>query len=505
VLRKAGIRDIRRRNAAAQFLAEEASQQRALGSVRRQFHPQFEGQYLGLVCALRARRPLQKSTPRKFERGYRRKRQDKGPAPTARGVSSMSMRIVPLAYNEHGHRFPVSERASFWLVKAMRKGPGAPRQLWVEDQAMCLPIEDSMADLRELAGSGRFRLDPIDQDGVPVPGVPPAYVEVIDTAAAGAAAGAVVGAAALRNAALPVEAASVVPVPMSEFLRVIEVLALAHAHSNRDSNTNLAALIEATAVVVRAADGAGIASRAYMRNADLSDPEPVELIEAPEPPPALPAPTPPASLRDMITEKLITTACRGIDAFVAQKLGSAIARPTLPPAAAIATPPPAAAPTSSTAAKPTPTASAPATGDRRPTAAPTTSTPATARATAPAPAPAAPSSPATATPAADTPAAGSSSPTTSPTDATPADPPPGGAELAAAAASAEQHLRTILNALTPEEHSQISTLVALAPPDQMTAWLAFLAGMSVEDAVATIRANLPPQTLPTTPPTEPTP
>jgi hypothetical protein len=415
----------------------------------------------------------------------------------------MSMRIVPLAYNEHGHRFPVSERASFWLVKAMRKGPGAPRQLWVEDQAMCLPIEDGMADLRELAGSGRFRLDPIDQDGVPVPGVPPAYVEVIDTAAAGAAAGAAAAAAALRNAVLPAEAAPVVPVPMSEFLRVIEVLALAHAHSNRDSNTNLAALIEATAVVVRAADGAGIASRAYMRNADLSDPEPVDLVEAPEPPPALPAPTPPASLRDMITEKLITTACRGIDAFVAQKLGSAIARPALPPTAAMATPPTAAVPTSTTPAKPTPIASTSTPSDRRPTGAPATSTPATARAAAPAPA--APSSPPTATPAADIAAASTSSSTTSPADATAANTPPDGADLAAAASNAEQHLRTILNALTPEEHSQISTLVALAPPDQMTAWLAFLAGMSVDDAVATIRANLPPQPPPTTPPTEPTP
>jgi hypothetical protein len=413
----------------------------------------------------------------------------------------MSMRIVPLAYNEHGHRFPVSQAASYWLVKAMRKGPGAPRQLWVEDQAMTLPIDDGMADLRELAGAGRFRLDPIDQNGVPVPGMPPAYVEVIDTTTAAAAP------AALRNASPPVEAQPMVPVPISEFLRVIEVLALAHAHSNRDSNTNLSALIEATAVVVRAADGAGIASRAYMRNADLADPEPVEVLEAPpEPPPALPAPTPPVSVRDMLTEKLVATACRGIDAFVAQKLGAAMARPALPaaPAVATSTPAPAPAQPSLTPTRSTPAASASPPRDRRPATASATHAAAT-YATAPtAAAPASASSLMPATPNADipaTPVAQHVPPTaTAPVGATPSS-----AELADATSNAEQHLRTILNTLTPEEHAQISTLVAMAPPDQMTAWLAFLAGMTVDDAVATIRTHLSAQTQPPTPPTEPAP
>jgi hypothetical protein len=421
----------------------------------------------------------------------------------------MSMRIVPLAYNEHGHRFPVSQAAAYWLVKAMRKGPGAPRQLWVEDQAMTLAIDDGMADLRELAGAGRFRLDPIDQNGVPVPGMPPAYVEVIDTTTAAAP-------AAMRNAAPPVEAAPMVPVPISEFLRVIEALALAHAHSNRDSNTNLAALIEATAVVVRAADGAGISSRAYMRNADLAEPEPVEVLEAPPEPPALPAPAAPPSLRDMLTEKLVASACRGIDAFVAQKLGAALA-PALPPAP---TPRPASTPTMPSTAnittppRATATTNAPTPTDRPPAptpnaspsttrAAPSTPPPVATPPAAPAPTPSAPSSPTPPPPTAAAPTTATSAPSALADDAR-ASAPTGSADLATATSTAEQHLRTILDALTPEEHSQVTTLAALAPPEQMNAFLAHLAGMPVDDALAMIRTHL--QRLnPTTSPTEPPP
>jgi hypothetical protein len=421
----------------------------------------------------------------------------------------MSMRIVPLAYNEHGHRFPVSQAAAYWLVKSMRKGPGAPRQLWVEDQAMTLPIDDGMSDLRELAGAGRFRLDPIDQNGVPVPGMPPAYVEVIDTTTAAAP-------AALRNAAPPIEAPPMVPVPISEFLRVIEALALAHAHSNRDSNTNLAALIEATAVVVRAADGAGISSRAYMRNADLAEPEPVEVLEAPPEPPALPAPAAPTSLRDMLTEKLVASACRGIDAFVAQKLGAALA-PALPPAP---TPRPASTPaapsTASTTAPPraTVTTNTPPPTDRPAAARPNASTSTTMRPApstspvetppaAPAPTPSAPSSPTPLPSTATAPTTDASAPSALADDAL-ASTPSSSADLATATSTAEQHLRNILDALTPEEHSQVTTLAALAPPEQMNAFLAHLAGMPVGDALAMIRAHL--QRLnPTTSPTEPPP
>jgi hypothetical protein len=395
------------------------------------------------------------------------------------------MRIVPLAYNEHGHRFPVAAEAAFWLVKAMKKGPGAPRQLWVEENAMALPIDDGIADLRELAGVGRYRLDAIDQHGIPVPGMPPAYVEVIEAAAPEPSA------PALRNAAAPFADAAPA-VPTSEYLRIIESLALAHAQSSREATANSRAIMEAAAALVRAADGAGIASRPWMvedyRNAVPDDTD--DEAEAVPPAPAAPPAVPP-SLRDMLAEKLVSTAFRGIDALVAQKLAPSLPSPPVLPAlpattAPASTPPSPAAPVA-TASRPVPSV--------RPEPAPSAAT-----ASTPAPRPAPTATAAAASAAA--PQAAAATATATPAPSTPPQDHDTGENDTAASASvdaqklaeatdaSEQHLEAVLAALTPAEHARVTGLIKLVPAEQATQWLAYLAGMPVDQAVAAIRAQL---------------
>src|SRR5580693_8162895 len=85
-----------------------------------------------------------------------------------------------LAFNANGDNFDVPATVTGWRVRRM-KPRGAPELVYGRDgRPLTVPVESEIEDLREAVGvAGKYRLDPINDDGKCVEGVPPAYVQVV--------------------------------------------------------------------------------------------------------------------------------------------------------------------------------------------------------------------------------------------------------------------------------------------------------------------------------------
>ena len=147
-----------------------------------------------------------------------------------------------LAFNANGESFEVPANVTGWRVRRM-KPRGAPELVYGRDgRPLMIPIESEMEDLRDAVSQlGRYRLDPINEDGRTVEGVPAAYIHVVKPANAD------------------------VPAPAS-------LERDGHGDAVREAmrlNTELAKtvidrfpeMMTAAAELLRAADGAGIPSR----------------------------------------------------------------------------------------------------------------------------------------------------------------------------------------------------------------------------------------------------
>lgn len=85
-----------------------------------------------------------------------------------------------LAFNANGESFEIPAAVTAWRVRRM-KPRGAPELVYGADgRPLTLPIESEIDDLRAAVGAtGKYRLDPINDDGKCVENVPPAYVHVV--------------------------------------------------------------------------------------------------------------------------------------------------------------------------------------------------------------------------------------------------------------------------------------------------------------------------------------
>ena len=83
-----------------------------------------------------------------------------------------------LAYNLSGEPFTPSPKATHWRGKRM-KAKGAPEVIYKDGRPLITPIDIDYETFRNAVGGapGRYRLDPVDEIGRPVEG-PPAYVQV---------------------------------------------------------------------------------------------------------------------------------------------------------------------------------------------------------------------------------------------------------------------------------------------------------------------------------------
>ena len=147
-----------------------------------------------------------------------------------------------LAFNANGESFEIPATVTGWRVRRM-KPRGAPELVYGPDgRPLTVGIEVDIDELRDAVGTtGKYRLDPINDDGKCVEGVPPAYVQVVKPE---------------RNA----EAAIALVAPSSGDDAIREAMRL---------NTELAKsvidrfpeMMTAAAELLRAADGAGLPSR----------------------------------------------------------------------------------------------------------------------------------------------------------------------------------------------------------------------------------------------------
>ncbi len=148
-----------------------------------------------------------------------------------------------LAFNANGETFEVPASVTGWRVRRM-KPRGAPELVYGRDgRPLIIPIESDTEDLRNAVMTvGKYRLDPVNEDGRTVENVSAAYIQVVK----------------------PSPDAAVVPTPATrgehedpvrEAMRLNTELAKSVVDRFPDMMT-------AAAELLRAADGAGLPSRA---------------------------------------------------------------------------------------------------------------------------------------------------------------------------------------------------------------------------------------------------
>jgi hypothetical protein len=146
-----------------------------------------------------------------------------------------------LAFNVHGENFEIPSVVTGWRVRRL-KPRGAPELVYGRDgRPLTIPIESDIVDLREAVGGivGRYRLDPLNDDGKQVESAPAAYIQVV-------------------KAEQPAESQAMVVHTEDDVVR-----------EAMRPNTELAKAIverfpemmQAAAELLRAADGAGMPSR----------------------------------------------------------------------------------------------------------------------------------------------------------------------------------------------------------------------------------------------------
>lgn len=159
-----------------------------------------------------------------------------------------------LAFNANGETFEVPASVTGWRVRRM-KPRGAPELVYGRDgRPLVIPIESDTDDLRNAVMTfGKYRLDPVNEDGRTVENVPAAYVQVIKTS---------------NDVAAPLPATrDEHEDPIREAMRLNTELAKAVIDRFPEVMT-------AAADLLRAADGAGLPARApRMIDADTDEDE----------------------------------------------------------------------------------------------------------------------------------------------------------------------------------------------------------------------------------------
>jgi hypothetical protein len=158
-----------------------------------------------------------------------------------------------LAFNVNGDPFEIPAGAVAWRVRKM-KPKGAPEVAYGRNgQPLVLPIEADLDDLRaEVNAPGKYRLDPIDAANKPCEGAPAGYVYVHEL---------------LMSTIEPQQAMPgtpmLRPLPPASDNVVIEAMRM-NAEIARLVVDKFPQVVEASAVLLRAADGAGLPARPGM-------------------------------------------------------------------------------------------------------------------------------------------------------------------------------------------------------------------------------------------------
>ena len=175
-----------------------------------------------------------------------------------------------LAFNLNGDSFEVPANAVGWRVRRM-KAKGAPEVVYGRNGLpLVVPLEADIDDVRAEVGgaAGRYRFDPVDDSNKPIEGAPAGYVFVHDASAPAAV----------------VQSATTLGSPSDSI--VIEAMRM-NAEIARTVVDRFPQMMEAAAVLLRAADGAGLPARPGMALEDEEeDEQDAESEQQREEPPA---------------------------------------------------------------------------------------------------------------------------------------------------------------------------------------------------------------------------
>jgi hypothetical protein len=393
-----------------------------------------------------------------------------------------------LAFNKEGEPFSFDNRTHQLRLRRFRK-PGArgtcEAVLDADGDQVYIDVDADYAELRRAVDNvtGFYRLDQCDEDGRPIADLPAAYVSV----------------EAVRNAGLSGDA---------DAMTVVRELAAINAEVAKTMADRFAAVMQSTAEILRAADGAGIAHRKPVLEIASDEDDKDEIDDDDD---DAPDSAPPTALESIATilqavQPMLDTAMAlytQLKANAAQAGAPGAAHAT-PPAAATASesepasvPPSTASPSSGSvpdgaAAGSSGAASASATTTEKQTAKGASATPAT----PPSSASAASSETARRVPTAAKPPASSVSAPASETSASttvqPSEAPATAVRNASLAPTMQQvaHLTAIRARLTPKEAAIAERVMKQMTPDMLGQWLVALSEQSVDEAVQTIRKTV---------------
>jgi hypothetical protein len=363
-----------------------------------------------------------------------------------------------LAYNLSGEQFELPGAAVGWRVRKL-KAKGAPEVVYGrEGIPLILPVDADMDDLRrEARHEGKYRLDPLDEHNRSIAGCPAGYVCIHEGEPTALA----------EPTALVAKPAPVVATADQALVEAMRIQA-ALAQSVVEK---FAMMLEASAILLRAAQNAGMPQRLPRFFLDAAENENEGELQADPEPQSEPAQAAPkATGLPAIIETIVAAGTPALINAIANGklkipggLGALIdCRRAVPKDSG------AAAPATSTPGV------VPAPGLRGPAPAPSVPV-----VLAPVPSPTAPASVASAT-ASSGPAAGA------PTAAV-ADVPEG---LPTIDEPTMRHFQSILSALTLHEQMLAQALNAELTPMERRAWIQELKSLSIEAGAAKIRGVL---------------
>lgn len=226
-----------------------------------------------------------------------------------------------IAFNINGEAFDLPATATGWRVRRM-KPRGAPEVVYSKDGVpLVAPIESGVEDLRQLVGApGRYRLDAVDDNGRTVDDLPAAYVIV-----------------SARNEPAVTQPAAA-PMTFDGSAMVVAEAMRASMELAKSVVDRFGQVMEASAELLRAADGAGLPRREpRVIQEEVDDDE----DDAPEAPPA-PSSSPAFELLNTLVAQIVPVIVTGIASKGLPKLDGvldwrkAAANASQKPAAAVA-------------------------------------------------------------------------------------------------------------------------------------------------------------------------
>ncbi len=153
-----------------------------------------------------------------------------------------------LAFNANGESFEVPATVTGWRVRRM-KPRGAPELVYGQDgRPLTIDVNADMDELRDAVGGvlGRYRLDPINDEGRCIDSVPPAYIQVVK---------------AHRNAGGLSSSSSSLATHESEDDNTVREAMRLNTELAKAVIDRFPQMVEAAATLLRAADGAGLPAR----------------------------------------------------------------------------------------------------------------------------------------------------------------------------------------------------------------------------------------------------